>query len=460
MSDQFDDRLRHRIQNVFGDYHEEPNPAQWQELKKRLQKKKRRTAIIWFKPGLRVAAALIPFALLLWFLQSSSDITVPQETSKRLEPQNNSVPLDDSLDQPLLSNKTLDSAFAKPKQALTQGQANRESTDTINPLAKTDSANNQILDAKENPLFANALDPTDAPKQEGISIASDSKAQEWRLIQKIKSQDIIQKAEYFALDLNLKVEDLLKSNANSGDSLPSIYDLPNQFAKTNRKKREKVAWGLALSPNYTFAQEESTSLNLGGGLSSEIPLSKHWVLFSGLSIARQRFDLNPMGGEASAANTSVFAENSRTSRNLNATNVDLISLDVPINIRYNLDWQKSKGLSISMGISSLAYLRENYTNNFTETRLVPTFADEPAAEFGPVSFETEVAEVQEQDNNAAFQTLEWAGLLNLSVGLRYPVFKTMSMEIEPFIKYPLRRFTEQELRLGSGGINMRLILGR
>jgi len=67
-------------------------------------------------------------------------------------------------------------------------------------------------------------------------------------------------------------------------------------------------------------------------------------------------------------------------------------------------------------------------------------------------------EINQRGNTGSHSgsNLNLARLINLSVGISYPLGKQTSLSIEPFLKFPLKGIGTQQLHLGYGGINLNM----
>jgi hypothetical protein len=124
-----------------------------------------------------------------------------------------------------------------------------------------------------------------------------------------------------------------------------------------------------------------------------------------------------------------------TIRNYNAS---LVGLDIPINIKYEFNPQKTDAY-ISMGLSSGTFIDESYTYKYN----YPSFLSD------------KLQQTQNETTGKSFGSFYFAKTLNVAFGIGYPFGKNR-LVIEPFLKYPLDGLGSQNLKFGAGGLNLKL----
>src|SRR5690606_24511378 len=104
---------------------------------------------------------------------------------------------------------------------------------------------------------------------------------------------------------------------------------------------------------------------------------------------------------------------------------------------------------VSGGISSYSLLNQSYVNDVSVTNY--SLKSEPT---------TTVLRNVDKENESAFSNFQFARTLNFSFGILYPVSTKNSISVEPFVKYPISGFGNQDLEIGSGGISFKLNFGK
>ncbi len=191
----------------------------------------------------------------------------------------------------------------------------------------------------------------------------------------------------------------------------------------------KITGNLKLVTGITIAQN---SLNF----STSIPTSTAQASFAspgitvpgngapGIAAAPSEFSVKSLVTEASVP---AF-------KNYDAS---LVGLDIPLNLKYELNPQKSD-IYFLAGVSSGTFINETYTYQYNYPALAsPT-----------------LQQVQEETSRRSFNGFYFAKTLNLAFGVGYPLGKNRIV-LEPFLKYPLDGLGSQNIRFGAGGLNLK-----
>ena len=105
---------------------------------------------------------------------------------------------------------------------------------------------------------------------------------------------------------------------------------------------------------------------------------------------------------------------------------------------------------ISTGISSLVYLKESYSENYYVENIQEVYNNTTQ------SYETLYLydNVNETSKSGAFQTFDFAKLINISVGYLIPL-KKGNLILEPYAKLPIGKLTTYNISYGYGGLALK-----
>jgi hypothetical protein len=225
------------------------------------------------------------------------------------------------------------------------------------------------------------------------------------------------------------------------------------IAKTeapNKQENKKVNFSVYAATYLNYASGSANQINAGAGFTSDIKLSKNIKLSTGLSLAQNtlRYDNAPPGNSeqmiANAPNNAAITQANTfvTSKALSVPefknyNARLVGLDIPVNIKYEFNPQKSDAY-ISAGLSSGTFIDERYTYSYQYN--TPGITAQP----------------QDETSSKSFNSFYFGKTLNFSFGMGYPLGKSNRLIIEPFLKYPLDGLGAQQLRFGAGGLNLKI----
>lgn len=213
--------------------------------------------------------------------------------------------------------------------------------------------------------------------------------------------------------------------------------------------------GLTAGSFVNYSEGSKASVNPSLGLQSELKLSKKLRLATGLMLAQNKLSYKS-GGTADAqsailAAASPVVTNSELtivsisdraraySYNLNGYDASLLGIDIPLNLKYIVS-EKKNDLYVSAGLSSNYFIREQYTYRYSTS----TYAGE--------SRNSQVS------NDAS--SFSFGSLLNVSMGMAYPLGKLNKLSVEPYVKYPLGSQGSENLKFGSAGINLKFNFGK
>jgi hypothetical protein len=212
-----------------------------------------------------------------------------------------------------------------------------------------------------------------------------------------------------------------------------------------------VRFGIYAATYFNYAKGSSNQMNVGAGITSDIKLSKNLNLSTGLAIAQNTLSYanEPQANPSQLKSTAVapaasnyFAVSSQSIYSAPAPsvknyNASLVGLDVPINLKYEFNPEKSAAY-VSIGLSSGTFINETYTYRYNYT----------------APFSANISQVPDQSSHQSFNSFYFAKTLNFSFGTGYSLGQN-KLIIEPFLKYPLDGLGSQQLRFGAGGLNLK-----
>ncbi|WP_257670301.1 hypothetical protein [Parapedobacter tibetensis] len=237
--------------------------------------------------------------------------------------------------------------------------------------------------------------------------------------------------------------------------------LDNEYPeKATEARRDFKKWdlGLVVSPSLT-----NEKVNMGGGIAIAYRLSDKFSLSSGVSVGQLGLGQNPnyepmANSDMQAApiygseNQGFVSEASSNRKEVTSVTSNLLALDIPIDLRYNI----TEGFYTSVGISFLTVLNEQRTNH-----LVDRGINQPTFEKSGSNKDLESAvQATYSSERTAYQPLEgkgYTGFVNFSVGRKVPLFRKFSLSIEPYFKLPIGSLSREEMDFTNGGI--RIITG-
>lgn len=135
--------------------------------------------------------------------------------------------------------------------------------------------------------------------------------------------------------------------------------------------------------------------------------------------------------------------------NLNAVTGKVQTLDIPLEIRYNV----TKQFYATGGVSYAAVLSQERFDHYEESARILTYSSasdsEKPAQNTVTTVETTVKSSDENINPNGF-----GGFVNFSIGKRTNIGKTMKVSVEPFVKLPVGQFRRADMNYTNGGIRI------
>jgi hypothetical protein len=482
MDDQLDNDLKKRISEVFENFDDTSADEGWLLLREKYPEKAKRRPVAWLWWG-SAAALLLLFLGILWFKYTPESKQHLAISSK--QPKNNSTPK--ILEHPK-SNVLSDSAAQhRHNQAFTNNTSHTNKTFTNNTShskktftdntshsnkAFTDNISHTNKGIKKLPGKSNYYQSTSALNKPNDIVTNISG--EFAISNPAKTQ--IQSTLTPKTEVKTKMDTDSKSPVKSMVVVPIpgvnmqqqvtksnktlFADNNNQSPKTKEKSKnddKAVRFGVYAATYFNYAKGSSNQVNLGAGFTSDIKLSKNLKLSTGLAIAQNTLSYNNQPPQTAPANSFVakaspllrtfsnlYGSNLYASPFLNVStpafknyNARLVGLDVPLNLKYVFNPQKSDTY-ISAGLSSGTFINETYTYSYNY----------------PASFSSSATQVQNQSTRNNFNSFYFAKTLNFSFGTGYPLGHNRLI-IEPFLKYPLDGLGSQQIRFGAGGLNLK-----
>lgn len=224
---------------------------------------------------------------------------------------------------------------------------------------------------------------------------------------------------------------------------------------------DRLELGAFVSPSTT-----DRSFDLGGGLVFAYRFNDKLALRSGASfnqyeVAMLQSQVREIGEEMKQASAPIkntdkliskeassLRTNSFFMPNLNAVTGKVQTLDIPLEIRYNL----TKEFYTTGGVSYAAVLFQERFDHYEESAGIPTYSsasDSPEPVENPVTtISTTQASAYENIDNG------FGGFVNFSIGRRVNMGKTIKVSIEPFVKLPVGQFKRADMNYTNGGIRI------
>ncbi|TWR27733.1 PorT family protein [Mucilaginibacter achroorhodeus] len=459
MDEQFDDnRLTNRIREVFDNYEHPSADHGWEQFRKKYpaEGKDRKVAMLWWSSA--AAIILLMLGVGLWFKgqdKTPQNNIVLKPAAKPLEKDSSTNLVQPNQTPAMASTETpTDTAVKKPYQSsyvhslaagpvmAYQVRHYKEASTLSNaeqPVKATEPENNQ---ANNTPVKDNGIVYTTTP----IDTVKAQQVQQPQLSQTTKpTESATQQPQQTTIAAN--------NNTKRSGTIMDMFEREKGTQTAQRqptdKGDKKVTFSVFATTYFNYAEGSTNQVNAGAGFASDFRLTKKLKLSTGVALAQNSLNYGsantaPQAAFAVAAKAPVLRQGGFFAMSaalpvFRNYNVSMLGIDVPINLKYEFNPDKTDAF-ISAGLSSGTFFNENYTYRYTYSN-------------GTVSNAADAGQDQSQSvrGNSNFY---FGRLLNLSFGIGYPI-GTNRLIVEPFVKYPLGGLGAQDIRFGSGGVNLK-----
>lgn len=403
----FDEKLSDHIREQFDQYDEPFDHQAWQKLQARLGRKKRSRTLVVMQ-GLGRAAAAVLLLISLFFIYrnvfwmddpvmiASHDISPMEAVSIVLPAVHGRKPIQYQTSFTHYLNEKLEGLLQAGKPI----ESDRKPT--AGPqIAQLDALTPNINPAKKKHLFD----------------------------------------KVFA--------DLAKASV-PGDFTPLTATQP--LAKKDDDPGRSIHWSLFVGSNMTYAENQLASgIGLGAGVLTEYSLTSFLSISSGLILAHQHFSVDNLPLDSfthppeiqGMAFTKIEIFGDHTYKHYTA--------DIPVNLKIGLLNRSRHKLFVYAGVSSLLFFGQTVEGMNT------VYATDYFEVNGDLQFHS-ITQIDWFEITADLLDIssrfDLARMLNVSIAYESSI-KGNSFTIEPFVKIPLAPVSAHQLKLGTGGINLR-----
>ncbi|WP_419701315.1 hypothetical protein [Mucilaginibacter sp. NFX135] len=495
MDEQLDNDLSNRIREVFDNFDDTSFPSAdegWLLLREKFPETEKKRPVAWLWWASAAAAILLFLSIGLWMtfkkqpidtlalkpIKKHTEQTITADSAALLTTTKTPANKNNALDTgaaPLAGTKRLVIRKAAPYKpnvvppvpgaAISQAQApvyartgvNQPSQIPGNTPAASAFKTQQTVDSTKN-----VAAKTNA--QQYIAVTKNSNTNT-AVTQPAKKTQPVDSAKTVIAKINTQQPPVTAPAATKGSIMLNQQQVQTPkkgmealFAKEQAQQPEKnkqdytadkkVRFGVYAATFFNYAKGSRNQVNAGAGVTSDIKLTKNLKLSTGVMLAQNTLSYNGSAPPTSSLDAlakapqafapfdkqTLFSANSSfpVLKNYNAS---LVGLDIPINIKYEFNPQKTDAY-VSAGLSSGTFINEAYTSVYGYSAGAST-------------------QTTEDVSRKSFNSFYFAKTLNVSFGIGTPVGKGNRLIIEPFLKYPIDGLGSQQIQFGSAGLNLK-----
>jgi hypothetical protein len=489
MDDQLDNDLKNRIREVFDNYEDTTADEGWLLLREKFPVEEKKRPMVWLWWASTAAVLLLFLGIGMWILDKktgTSGIAVKpvkhQHQPKNATTQDTATQLAIT-QQRAIKNSPVDTAVSIQTPIAKNIYPSVKSPNVNNSAVNTATARqNAIAIATANPS-KNLPVTSPAANQTVGTIPNSAIVTTGTARQAATKPPVVVKPVITSPDSNntvvpqvndakyavnntvtapVSTAPVVKSNNPDKQPVktktaPAVNSMEALFVaeKTMSKKADrkpvddkKVKFGIYAATFFNYAKGSANQVNAGAGFTSDIKLTNNLKLSTGVALAQNTLKYNSnTPPNANAAMAVTYAASLQDKMLTPAStfpvyknyNANLVGLDVPINIKYEFNPQKTDAF-ISAGLSSGTFINEAYTTSYAspQSNLLPGLSQQTSQE----------------TSRQSFNGFYFARTLNVSVGVGTALGKNRLI-IEPFLKYPLQGMGAQQIKFGAGGLNLK-----
>jgi hypothetical protein len=461
MDEQFDKKLTNHIREVFDNYEHPGAERGWEQLSKKLPAKDKSNKVAWLWWSSAAAIIIVFLSIGIWYNNQGTtvnNLAVKAVIKKQQSVTNNLKPANNNTLNTLPSSITDGPAVAKNNvQVFNNVTTPSIHYNNVPTVITSASINNGInTDTQTQQVVANSAMPhitQDGKPAQVAALTPGTDSQ--KLVNNIANQPQLAAGTQTQNGQVLANNNVTANNAakKQPKTMADMFaeDQLKQPAKKNdpdKQNSKKVNFSIYAATYFNYAEGSTNQVNAGAGFTSDFRLSKNLKLSTGVALAQNTLNYNTSAPQSPSANSFVAsAPAARQQDALFATsavfpvfknyNASLVGLDIPINIKYEFNPEKSDAY-VSAGLSSGTFIDENYTYRYG---------------YGNGASNT-VSSPEEQTIHNSFNNFYFGKTLNFSFGVGYPVGGNRLI-VEPFVKYPLGGLGAQDIRFGAGGVNLK-----
>lgn len=228
---------------------------------------------------------------------------------------------------------------------------------------------------------------------------------------------------------------------------PLVHETDIQLPARSGKK--EIAFSLAYAPLINV-HESQTDWGIGGGFFTDWNFSDNMALSSGLFIAQNQLKYsNEQGAMARLTDNNTM---SSTPGDLAFMQVDLVSLEIPLSFRYFL----TEHFSVSAGISSVAYLKENFDYTYEYQQQIQVFVVGETTGTQPLTTRVVTLTESQTQSEPSLNGMDLAAFYTFTLGYQYDIANRHTVSFEPFLKIPTGQLTSRDIQYTTGGIQLKI----
>lgn len=463
-----EERFTERFREVAQNYEPVFEPADWSAMQSKLaahNEKNRRTVVfrrLAIFASMSAAAVILLFGGYQFLDNSSTTISNKgiafQENkidSNTESPNSNSISNSITIEKTTTQNdKTQNLAATLDNNYL--GNNSEKNTKNFTKTKSYSDSESQIQKNNQTNQFAfnSSIDNSKGIREELNT--TNSLLTNNETIQSTKSNKMLSvsniKQANFDLFANVKPKELAVPELKIDETLLALANqTTNQNEEVIRKNPVVSAIGkwrlgaalMAMTNIYKSNDKQRMNYTNGYGLMADYQIAKRFNISAGAVYTQKRIDMEePL---SIPTNINDFAPNTREDAwvKKNNTQINWQLLDLPIHLRYNAIQTDRNKWFVSTGTSNYFFLKENYESDYTVS-----YQDI----YDPRLTRTQEV-VKQRETQSALQLF---ATINVSAGIETSLGKHLTLQVEPYWRFPVRSLGSEGVFVQTGGLLTRI----
>lgn len=470
-----EERFTERFREVVQNYEPVFEPADWSAMQSKLaaHNKKDRKKVVFRR--LAVFATMGAAAVILLFggyqfldnssntisnkgiafqenkinskTESNNSTSIEETTTQNNVTENLAAKTENSLNNNLGNNSEKNTKNFTKTKSYSDSENQIEKSNKNNQIAKLNSVSNSLTDSQNNQIIFNSSSNNNS--EENINLTNDLISTNEN--KKIESNQMLSalKVEKATFDLfvNVKPEEITLPKLEIDETLLAS----NQNKELIRKNPVVSAIGkwrfgaalMAMTNIYKSNDKKRMNYANGYGVMADYQVAKRFNISTGAVYTQKQIDLEEPFSIPTSANDFSPSTNEDAWVKKNKTQINWQLIDLPLHLRYNaIETDRNKWF-VSAGTSNYFFLKENYESDYTVS-----YQDiyDPR-----VTRSQEV--VRQRETQSAIQLF---ATINVSAGLETSLGKHLTLQVEPYWKFPVRSLGSEGVFVQTGGLLTRI----
>jgi hypothetical protein len=287
----------------------------------------------------------------------------------------------------------------------------------INPEEKENrTRDNQTIQRKDSIPFLTMIEKIEAKSADHPNLQEQFACDSLKLSSNHAPETIKSATMHNEAEKTAETDSTKSSNSRKGNTLPTIKKEWKKSKTTVESKEKKFSLGIALDGSTNSTPSTST-MSYAVRIENEIKLNQKLSIITGIGLSNYKLNY-PL-------NEGTFSPEDPIS-----SNVELLCLDIPVNLKVNLLKMGERDIFVTGGVSTLAFIREKYRDEY--------FFDEPTV------------------NTIHLQNINFSGQLNVSCGYQWQASGKIHFTVEAYTKIPLYKLAEKNLHFYQSGLSFKI----